>query len=457
MTSKENPIVEFLSSVRFALLIISLIVVTSIIGTILPQEQPLGFYIAKYGQANAIIMEILGLFNTYSSLWFKSLLLILCLNLIVCSLARIPQVLNFIKKDNLSADIAKLMRSKDKILFTSNGDRLGTETVIHELLKQNKWKVQSRSNAGFTLFFAEKSAWSRLGAYLVHVSVLVIVLGAFIGSIFGFKAFVMLPEGEVTSEIYQRNDEQTKIPLPFSLRCDGFDIEYYENGMPKEYRSELVVFESNKEVMKRQITVNNPLNYAGLTFYQSSYEPIGDQYAVEFTKKTISKDNKETRTARQKLYVESREKNELKDKQVSFEIVDTGADGHGHGPYTIWFDDELGAPVQLVAEDKKHVTIDRGDASYTFMIKQRYATGLQVVKDPGVWLVYMGFGLMLFGLYVAFFMSHRRLWISIQKTGETLTIILSGSSNKNQAGFSKTLEDIAIDLLNEKSLDLRRI
>lgn len=457
MTSKENPIVEFFSSVRFALLIISLLVVTSIVGTILPQGQPLGFYIGKYGQANAIIMEILGLSNTYSSIWFKFLLLILCLNLIVCSLARIPQVLNFIKKDNLSADISKLMRSKYKLLLTSNGDKQRIGAVIHGVLEQKKWKVQSRSNTGFLLIFAEKSAWSRLGAYLVHVSVLVIFLGALIGSIFGFKAFVMLPEGEVTSEIYQRNDEQTKIPLPFSLRCDGFDIEYYQNDMPKEYRSDLVILENNKEVMRRQITVNNPLNYAGLTFYQSSYEPIGDQYTVEFTKKIISKENKKTRISRQNLYVESREKKEWKDKQVSFEIVETGADGHGHGPYTIWFDDELGAPVQLVAEDKKHVTINRADASYTFMIKQRYATGLQVVKDPGVWLVYMGFGLMLFGLYVAFFMSHRRLWISVQETGSTLTIILSGSSNKNQTGFSKTLEDIATDLLNEKSLELRRI
>ncbi len=457
MTSKENPVVEFFSSVRLALLIISLLVVTSIIGTILPQGQPLGVYIEKYGQANAIIMEVLGFSNTYTSIWFKFLLLVLCLNLVVCSLARIPQVLKFIKKDNLSADIAKLKRSKDKVLFTSSGDKQTAETAIQAVLKQKKWKVYSKRNADFLLFFAEKSAWSRLGAYLVHLSILIIFLGALLGSIFGFKAFVMLPEGYATSEIYQQNDEQTKIPLPFTLRCDAFDIAYYENGMPKEYRSDLVALEGDKEVMKKQITVNNPFNYSGLTFYQSSYEPVSGQYTVELTKKSIAKEKNQAGRIKQTLYAEPRKKTAWKEKQVRFEIVETGADGHGHGPYTIWFDDELGEPIQLAAEDKKPVSIERGDTSYSFMIKQRYATGLQVAKDPGVWLVYLGFGLMLVGLYVAFFMSHRRLWISIQESGATLTIILSGSSNKNQAGFAKTLEDIATDLLNEKSLELRRM
>lgn len=457
MTFKENPIVEFFSSVRFAIVIISLLVVTSIIGTILPQGQPLGFYMAKYGQANAIIMEILGFSNTYTSVWFQSLLLILCLNLVVCSLDRIPQVLKFIKKDNLSADIAKLRRSKDKILFTAKSDQQSVETAVHAVLDRKDWKVHSKRNTDYLMIFAEKGAWSRLGAYLVHTSILVIFLGAVIGSTLGFKAFVLIPEGEAVEAITSRDDEQTQIPLSFKLRCDAFDIEYYDNGMPKEYRSDLVALEGGKEVLKKQITVNDPLNYSGLTFYQSSYEPMSDHYAVRLTKQSVAEEKNQQSSIEQNFYAKPFKKHAGKDNQIRFEIVETGADGHGHGPYKIWFDDEFGEPVELVAEDKKPVTIERGDSSYSFMIKQRYATGLQVVKDPGVWIVYAGFGLMLFGMYVAFFMSHRRLWIAIQNTGAGVTIILSGSSNKNQAGLSKTLADIAHGLLNERTLEFRRM
>ncbi|KJR96390.1 MAG: hypothetical protein VR65_28045 [Desulfobulbaceae bacterium BRH_c16a] len=456
MDFKEYSIAKLFTSVRFAILIISLIVLTSIIGTIIPQGQSLGFYAAKYGQENAIIMEILGFSNMYSAIWFQALLLILCNNLVICSLDRIPQVLSFIKKDNLSADIAKLMRNKDKILLTSKKDRQLTETGVQAVLEQKNWKVQTKRNTDYLLIFSEKQAWSRLGAYLVHISILVIFLGALIGSSFGFKASVMVPEGETATAIYSLNDEQAPIPLPFKLRCDAFDIEYYDNGMPKEYRSDLVALEDDRVVMKKRITVNDPLSYAGLTFYQSSYEPMQDQYVVEASTQSISKENNRQTMINQKFYAEPRKRQALKDKQM-LEILETGADGHGHGPYKIWFDDEMGEPIQFFAEDKKSVTIERGDLSYSFTVKQRYATGLQVVKDPGVWIVYVGFALMLFGLYVAFFMSHRRLWIAIQQTGANFTIILSGSSNKNKAGFSRTLEDIATRLLNEKTLELRRM
>lgn len=457
MTLKENPIVEYFSSVRFALLIIPLLIVVSITGTIIPQGQPLGFYMEKYGHANGVIIEILELSNIYSSIWFETLLVLLCLNLIVCSLDRIPQVIKLIKKDNLNADPAKLLRNKEKLLFTANTDQKSAITAIYAVLDQKKWRLQTRHYSDYTLLFTEKCAWSRLGAYLVHTSILIIVLGALVGSYLGFKAFVFVPEGDRTSAIHQSDDNQSEIPLPFTLQCDAFDIDYYPNGMPKEYRSDLVIFEGNKEIMKKRITVNDPLTYSGLTFFQSSYQPIPEQYIIELKKKTIAKEQDKSRNIKQSFFVTSQKKQEWQDQQVRFEMVETGDDGHGHGPYKIWFDDGMENPAQIVVEDKKTASVTRGEVTYDIMVKQRFATGLQVVKDPGVWLVYSGFFLMLLGLYVAFFMSHRRLWISIQETGEFLTIILSGSANKNQAGFSKTLEKIATSLLNEKSLELRRI
>jgi len=60
-----------------------------------------------------------------------------------------------------------------------------------------------------------------------------------------------------------------------------------------------------------------------------------------------------------------------------------------------------------------------------------------VTKDPGVWVVWIGCGLMIFGLIVSFFFSHQRVWVKIPKSpgGE---IVLAGSTNKNRVGFEKT-------------------
>ncbi len=105
--------------------------------------------------------------------------------------------------------------------------------------------------------------------YITHLSILVILAGAIIGIYFGYNAFLNLPEGQISSVAYQ--DKGVEIPLGFDLRCDNFDVEYYQGAdMPKAYRSWLTVMKNGKEVMKKSIVVNDPLTYEGVTFYQSS-------------------------------------------------------------------------------------------------------------------------------------------------------------------------------------------
>ena len=60
---------------------------------------------------------------------------------------------------------------------------------------------------------------------------------------------------------------------------------------------------------------------------------------------------------------------------------------------------------------------------------------MQVTRDPGVWYVYLGCGLMLVGLYVAFFLSHRKIWLYVSGSGTGSTLQVAGSSNKNKLGF----------------------
>ena len=84
-----------------------------------------------------------------------------------------------------------------------------------------------------------------------------------------------------------------------------------------------------------------------------------------------------------------------------------------------------------------------------------YATGLQVAKDPGVWWVYIGCGLMLFGLYVAFFMSHRRIWVLVTDNDKGSAIVLSGSANKNRPGFENVFDKLASEL--ERTLTANRL
>ena len=76
----------------------------------------------------------------------------------------------------------------------------------------------------------------------------------------------------------------------------------------------------------------------------------------------------------------------------------------------------------------------------------RYYTGLQVTQDPGVWLVYTGFIVMIIGYIITFFISHQRLCIEVIKTGKKCQVVVTGTSNKNKLGMQSRLKKIAWQL-----------
>jgi cytochrome c biogenesis protein len=83
---------------------------------------------------------------------------------------------------------------------------------------------------------------------------------------------------------------------------------------------------------------------------------------------------------------------------------------------------------------------------YTFFLERieaKYYTGLQVNRDPGVDLVYLGFCFMVLGLIVTFFVSHRRVWIQISGEKKKVSVKVAGRANKNQPGFEKVLDELA--------------
>lgn len=451
MKINDNPIWKLFSSVRIAILIISLISATSILGTIFPQGEQFSFYVERYGPQFAMILEILNINDMYYSYWFRALLVLLCINLIVCTYTRLPAVFKILRQDNL--DIKKANRAnKQSIILHSISEKNIALQNVTETLQKTKKTFRSKKIGDDHLFFYETSKWSRFGAYIVHLSILVIVLGAIVGNYFGFKAFVMLPEGQSTETVYDQKNSDA-IPLPFELFCENFNLEYYENGTPREYKSNLIVLEGTEEAVKKSITVNNPLNYKGITFYQASYQPINGEYTIDISRQSKLDQNSNNG----KIFSKPNREEVWEEGGASFEIVASSSDGHGHGPYKIKFDDTDNNPTYFSAQDNSPYTFDRNSASYSFTINQRYATGLQVAKDPGVWLVYLGSALMLFGLYAAFFMSHQRIWVLVQNENNQAVVHIYGNTNKNKLQLNKTKETIASTLLAVEPIEFRRI
>lgn len=411
---------ELLASVHLAIFTLCILAVSSIIGTIIPQGESGVFYIKQFGPKLARFMQVLDIPNMYTSWWFLGLLGLLALNLIVCSIERFPLAWRLIHQDPLSL-------SEKRLAAMKGGCQWHTATAcppadIAAALEKAGWKGEFRAEKKKTIFAAQKGRWSRLGVYLVHLSILVIFLGALVGYFAGFRASVMIPEGKGTSTVYTLTGQQP-VKLDFTVHCNAFLIDFYHTGMPKEYRSSLSIVENNEVVSRRDIMVNSPFTYKGITFYQASYQGYQD-FLV-----TISENNG---GERQTFQLPFRKQAQWREQAVQFGIVKIEHEGMRVLREKLWVKIGTHPAQQIWLDDNSTAALSAGEKIFTIKVKQLYATGLQVTKDPGVWLVYLGCLLMLAGLYMAFFMSHKRLWLCLIPEDGTTRLLLAGNSNKNR-------------------------
>jgi cytochrome c biogenesis protein len=427
-----DQIWAFFASVQLAILTLCSIAVTSIIGTIIPQGEPYTFYVTKFGVKTATLFQILDIDKMYSSWWFYALLGILSINLIICSLDRIPSVWRIIIADNLAISLDRIEKMTSLRRWELPQENLNS-LDWQAILSICGWNFQTRNFEQGTLSFSQKGRWSRFGVYVVHVSILIIFLGAIVGHFFGFKGSVMIPEMRSTEKIFSSPDSKP-IDLGFTIRCDSFGIEFYDNGMPKEYRSGLTIIENGREISQKDIRVNSPLSYRGITFYQSSYQ--GHQ---EFLLQISKIDSGETR----QFSLPFQQQMSWDEKNLQFGIINAEATGQRALRSKLWLKAGDDPAITQWLADGEGFSFTSGGEKYFIKTKQLYSTGLQVAKDPGVWIVYFGCGLLLLGLYMAFFQSHRKIWLYKHVSAATTVIYFAGTANKNKAAFAKTFSRLA--------------
>jgi cytochrome c biogenesis protein len=439
-----NSIWNFFCSLKLTIFLLIGLAAASIIGTIIPQNAPAGQYFRLYSESTIRLYNSLNFFDMYHSWWFILLLYLLTVNLVACSIKRLPRDLKMLSKPALFMDegLEKSLSLVQHRKISGNAATL-RDAMATFLRREFAAPLITEDNGEYHLF-AQKNLYSRLGKYVLHFSIIVIFIGAMIGSYFGYKAFVNIEEGNGVSTVHKRPaaGEQMETPeqlarrtidLGFTVRCDKFTVSYYDNGAPKEFKSILSVIENGKTVIdKRPVIVNDPLTYNGITFYQASYSPAGAP-VFHLTVKN-RKDGTPTKiTVRQGERVALRDGASLQVQEYTEEI--RGFIPQLSGPaIKLAIVPKTGEPQSiLLLRNYPDFDAERGgDLIYTYDgIDEKWSTGLQVAKDPGVWVVWLGCALMVIGICMAFFMSHRRIWIRVENGHVTI----GGTANKNQAAF----------------------
>lgn len=437
---RGNPLINLFSSVKLAVFLLITLAVTSIIGTVIPQGESMQLYLERYGATWFRVIKTLHLFDTYHSWWYLSILALFSLNLIVCTLKRLPYTIRLFKKDMLNVTPDYLSRMPLKYIWKKKTD--ADVSRMFDRFEQESGSVKHGDNSeGTRLSLRESGRWSYWGIYGLHCSILVIFAGAVFGSFTGFKGRIMLLEGETTDHLLQ-NGSGEPVPLGFQLRCDNFDVSFYDTGAPKEFRSDLVILEDGREVMEKSIVVNDPLEYKGVTFYQSSYQPVS-----EVTLAITGSDGSSVT-----LKVPAFERVTWPDTGLVVGLSKYIPNAHGSEAARIWFASAAGMsePMWILKGSPKD--FNYGGVSYRLALKdarERYFTGLQVKKDPGVWIVWLGCAAMILGFAVVFWVAHRRMWLWSGVFNGEKVVILAGRSNKNKMAFERDFKKMrdALDRL----------
>jgi cytochrome c biogenesis protein len=305
--------VELISSMRFAISLLTLISIASIIGTVMKQNEPMTNYVNQFGPFWFELFGRLGLYSVYSAWWFLLIMGFLVLSTSLCITRNAPKMLRDMRSWRENVREQSLRNFHHKAEWNADLARAElTQHLVNRIAASGyKIKVLEKDNA--SLISAKQGAANKLGYIFAHSAIVIICIGGLLDSdlpirfqqwVYGktpfmgsgiiadipaqhrlglgnptFRGNTLIPEGGSTNTaIIPQQDGVLIQELPFTIQLKKFIIEHYSTGMPKLFASEVIV--TDNETLKSfpaSIKVNEPLIYKGLAVYQSSFEDGGSK------------------------------------------------------------------------------------------------------------------------------------------------------------------------------------
>ena len=449
---------SFITSLKLTVIVLIILSITSIIGTIIPQNELPYIYLKYYKPSTYKLFKLLSFDDMYNSWWFTTLLALFTLNLICCSLKRFPNFWRLITQKERDLDDQLLQSLPLKKTFRLKELSDHTKAELSRIVQKHFHKPTIFHTSSDVLsLFAGKGKYTRLGFHITHIGIALIIIGGMLGN-YGYQGFMKVVEGK-TSDIITLKGTTKQKKLDFSIRCDDFEVSFYqETQRPKDYKSNLTIIDGGKEVTKKLIEVNDPLYYKGVYIYQSSYGTVPDQGEVVLSVAPRA-NAKQTR----KYKAEIGERFTLEDKSYDVKvkrfIPDFTLDQNKQAVSRSQEPRNPAVQIALFKDNKllyeKWIFLkfpdfhgsEKGDYRFTLSgFSAKEYTGLQLTKDPGVWVVWIGCFLLTLGCYLLFFMSHRRLWIVAENKKGEYIVTMAGTSNKDMLSFSKDFDQIHQEL-----------
>ncbi len=315
-----SALVELLSSMRFAISLLTVICIASVIGTVIKQHEPLNNYINQFGPFWADVFGSASLFSVYSAWWFLLILAFLVTSTSLCIARNTPKIFSDFKtfKENVREQSLKAFPNRAEQTLDESAEAAANR--VGQTLLAGGWKVklQSRERAGGTgwMVAAKKGTANKIGYLAAHSAIVLVCIGGLLdgdlivraqmwfngktpftgGGLIAdvpaqhrlppsnptFRGNLLVTEGTTAGTAILAQPSGVLLQdLPFSVELKKFVVEYYDTGMPKLFASDIVIHDHETGEQKAtRVEVNHPASFRGINIYQSSFDDGGSKVTL---------------------------------------------------------------------------------------------------------------------------------------------------------------------------------
>jgi len=406
----KQKLFRLLADLRFSIFILLLISLCSIIGTIIEQDQPIEIYKTNYSLTNPVFgilswSQIIqfGLDHVYKTWWFLTLIFLFGTSLTLCSfLQQLPSL-----KVARRCQFFRTTNPFYKLKISTILNTFGFNKILSRV-KHQQYSIFQQKN----IVYCYKGLIGRVAPIVVHFSMILILGGTILGSVFGFKAQEVIPKTEnFHIQNILTNGSFSIIPKT-SARINDFWITYTKTKTISQFYSDLSILDfQGNETARKTISVNYPLIYNGVYYYQTDWNLMGLRFQnvnnqiIEYPLINIfGNQNKVWLT-----WIS----NTQTLKEGSIIIID-----NLEGYCSIY--SSIG---EFLGNLEVNESVSYKDKLTLFEIIS--STGLQVKADPGIPLIYLGFFLLMISTLISY-ITYSQIWI-IQKNKK---IFIGGTTNR---------------------------
>jgi cytochrome c biogenesis protein len=406
----KQKIFRFVADLRVSIFILLFISFFSIIGTVIEQDQSIETYKTNYPFTNPVfgfltwdLILKFGLDHVYQTWWFFTLIFLFGLSLISCTFLQQLPSLKIARRCQFFRTTGQFYRLKISTILTNF-----SFNKILSRIQEKQYSIFQQKN----IFYCYKGLIGRIAPILVHFSMILVLLGTIIGSLFGFKAQEIVPKTESFHIQNILNNGQFTIIPNTSARINDFWITYTKNRTISQFYSDISILSNQgNEVERKTIAVNYPLIHNGVYYYQTDWNLIGLRFQ-NFTHKTIEYPLINVFNNQSKIWLTwIASNNSLTEGAIA--IID-----NLEGYCSIY--NEKGKFLGNIELNES------GKLNEPMILSEVISsTGLQIKTDPGIPIIYLGFFFLMVSTLISY-ITYSQIWI-VQKNEK---LFIGGTTNR---------------------------